>query len=494
MAIVYSQSNKGVSVLVDDQSIALSTNQLKTRFIVQAITERGVINEPYDVNNVLDFERRLGKAISNAGFEILRGLATNNCTFTVFPVHHSTAGTLQGTKATIDLASGVTINAKTVGSGYNGVTVAVTAPLSGKADVFDITVSLAGAITQTVFDVPETLNTDKVDELNQTFELVDFDISGGADLAIETVTLAGGAKDVSLVTHQDHINGVASFSKVKSFAPRMLQLHPAANIDDAFVAYAKQTNRTVHLFVPTSVTSKANYQAYRRRTTPYTGSKVDSFHARLVGGGLKVKHPYNANRTIQLLGGGDVAGAIGAKDRVGEFLAAAQSNFGTFSNAVDVVINFEGDDYNDLNAEGINLITNTDGLIRYDGNNTLHVDRTSNLKIENVADNIIGMQRYLFVLGQKYKYRQNRALSLWQPMYQEGRIFFDNLLNQGAIYAYRWNGDQDSQDPNLGDLVYNVPAEIESGIYRVQVIVRPTPAAEQITITITNVSGNITIS
>lgn len=491
--IVSTTSNKGITVNVDDQSVTVGSNALKTRFIVQAITERGIINEPYDVNTPLDFERKLGKIISNQGIEIYRGLQTNNCTFTVFPVHHFSApNTLQGIKAKINLTSGVSVTAKTVGSGYNGTIVAITSPLSETPNVFDITVTLAGATPQTVYDVPATLDDDKVEELNQTFELVDFDISNGTTLEVETVTLVGGEKDITTVVAQDYIDGVQHFSKVKSFAPRLLQLFPNASLDDAFVQYVKNTNRTVHLFIPNTVQGKANFVAYRRRTTPYTGSKINAYQARLVGGGIKAKHPYNANRTIQLLAGGEVAGSIGAKDRVGVFLSAAQINFGTFSNVIDVVQNFEGDDYNDINREGINLVTNTDGVIMYDGNNSLHLDRTSNLKFENVSDNIIAMQRYLFTLAAKYKRRQNTQTALWQPMYQEGRLFFDDLLAREAIYAYKWNGDQDAQ--TLADLIYNTAADITSGIYRVQVVVQPTPAAEEITITITNVSGNITIS
>ncbi len=489
-------TDKGITILDNDQSTLVGGIALKTKFIVQAITERGIPNEPYEVGNELEFVRKLGKAIDNSGFEILRGLKTNDCTFVVFPVHHFTSGIAQGTKASAEISvTAPKFTAKTTGAGYNGIKVEITTPRSGISGNCDITVSITNVTTQTVQDVPLTLTSEKVDELNQTFDLVDFDITNGALLVLGTYTLASGAKDVTIIVEQDIIDGIASFIKVKTPVFRLMNLIKAdVDVNAAYVTVAENTQRTAHIFAPLGL-SKAHLIAFRNGTTPYVFSKIDSEHARLVAGGIKCKHPYNSNRTIELLGAGDLAAAIGRKDRIGLWRATADADFGKFSNVVDVVTNFEGADYSELLSLGINLITNSQGTIKYDANNSLFVNRTSSKRFENVSDLVIYIRREIFALAELFKFKPNTQSKIWEPFYRQARLFFETLVANEAIYGgegagagqWEWIGDQNIQA--ISDVQYNTPAGIASGIYKAKARFTPVAAAEEIEITLQIESG-----
>jgi phage tail sheath protein FI len=487
----------GISTRIEDNSVSVGGAAQKTKFIVQAITERGVPNQPYEVSTELEFVRKLGRAIDKSGFEILRGLKTNDCVFVVFPVHHIVENVAQGTKASVEIgtANFVLVTAKATGGGYNVVQVIISAPRSGVSGRCDITVSIPNVTSQTVQDVPLTLTTDKVEELNQTFELVDFDITDGAALVLGTYTLSGGAKDVSTIVEQDIIDGIASFDNLQTPFFRIMNLiKPDIDVNAEYVTYAENNQKTAIIFAPLGL-SKANLIAFRNGTTPYVSSKIDSFHARLVAGGIKCKNPYNSNQTIELLGAGDLAGAIGRKDRQGLWLAAAQYDFGVFSNAIDVVTNFATSDYAELNALGINLITNRQGTIRYNGNNSLFVDRTKSRSSENISDLVLYLQNTIEAFADRYRYKPNTQISIWQPFYVQVRAFIEDLVNRQAIYGgegsgagqWEWIGDQNAT--TISEVQYNTPVGIASGLYRAKLRFTPVSAAEEIELTFTIESG-----
>lgn len=491
-------NNQNVAVNVIDNS-ALSPKRAGTKFIVQAVTEFGIPNRPYEVNSEQEYLRILGKPLDRTGVELIRGLQAG-ASFIVFPIGHFTdptdETTIVGTLASGTITNTETVpfaipfKGKTVGSAYNDVVISFALPRSNSTTTLDMFVSHRGN-TQTKRDVPINITADIVSEINNEFDLINIDATAaGHSIVVGTCTLANGAKDISLIDDDDIIAGIDNFGDVLTEVFRIMNITKQnSTVDGAYIQYADNTNMSCHIFAPLNL-SKSALITYR--------NAYDSNKARLVAGGLKVKHPYNSKLTLEILGAGDLAAAITEKDAIGVHFATASDKYGIFGNGViDVVTNFKGVDYEDLNnIHGINLITNTSGTIKYNGNNTMLKDRTKSLSTENISDLLIVMERWAFKLGLKYKFEQNTQTSIWQPMYKEARLYFESLVANQAIYGgegtaagnWQWIGDQDAQ--TLADLAFNTPQEIASRQYKVQARFTPISAMEYMTINLVVLSGN----
>lgn len=489
---------------------AIIARSVQGKVLVQAITEKGLPNTPTQISTESEMVQVFGKATTPSAKEALR-MVRKGVTIVLSRVSHYTdvtdTATLAGTKATA--AIGTTGNeidfaAKSVGAGYNGVTVSVEAPKSGNAGVVDIVVTVAGYTPFRKTDVVAVLTANSVAALNQELPEVDIVDTTGT-LTIATGTLAGGAEVTADIDADDIIGsstnntGIYSFNSADSSIMRMANIISQTNaVDVAYVAYATETDRTVHLATPVGL-SYTNALAYRNATGAYSGgSKINSFNARLVTGSTKVAEPYNTNQTIETTGLADVMAARAKVDaEKGVFQSAMQQPYCLFDAVRGVGTAFNAAQLDDLANNGLMWIENIAGQPQLNNDATLLTDLTSNLKNENIADLVLFIKRYVRLLAQKYKGKPNTPQSVWRPIYREAKVFLEDLATREAFVGgedvgYQWNGDQFAQ--KAAESTYNTQSDISQGIFKVQLKIKPTSATKFIVIDLSVLQGDVTIT
>jgi hypothetical protein len=477
---------------------------LAGRFLVQAITSRGIPNVPVEITNETAFYREFGTPIHNSGLEIIKGLR-GGAIFIVSPVHDFTTpsdeSTIVGTRATVTLATTFVFNAKTVGNGYNGITVEIAVPLSGQAGVFDIVETVSGQSPNRVTNVTAVLTPTIVAELNQKTKWVNLATTTGT-ISVASGALAGGARDISLISNADIIgvlankSGVYSFGKADTTIMRVINLikqDPA--VDAVYSSWAESNNKSCHIFtkIGDDVTAAL---AYRNGTTPYSHTKLNTHHTRLITGAINLNNPINADQRIQLVGAGDLAIAIAKKDSDGFWLSAAQLKYGQFTSVNSVVMPFDSGELDTLYDKEVNVIKSERGIVRYFGYNTTVIDKTSLLRQENIADLHIFMKNVFEALAIKYQFVPNTQSTLWSPMYKEARVILEDLVDKKAIQpnegeGWEWIGDQNARGTN--QLQYNNPVDITQGIYKAKLRFQPVGAAGFIGITLERTSQAVNV-
>lgn len=489
---------------------AIIARSIQGKVLVQAITEKGIPNEPTQISTESEMVQYFGKATTPSAKEALR-MVRKGVTIVLSRVCHYTdvtdTSTLAGTKATAAIGTtGNEVNfaAKSVGAGYNGITIAIEEPKSGNAGLVDIVVTVAGYTPYRKNDVPVTLSAELVAALNQ--ELPDIDIvDTTGTLTVASGTLAGGAETVADIVAADIIGnsanstGIYAFDKADTSIMRMANIISQTNaVDVAYVSYATSTDRTVHLATPVGL-SYTTSLSYRNATDAYSsGSKINSTNARLVAGSLKVPDPYNPNQTIETTGLADVMAARSKVDAIkGVFQSAMQQPFSLFEGVRGVVTAFNSTQKDDLANNGLMWVENANGLPQLNNDNTLLVDQTSTLKNENISDLVLFVKRYLLILAQKYKGKPNTPQSVWRPMYREAKVFLQDLADREAFVGgenvgYVWNGDQFAE--TAAQATYNTQSDINQQIFKVQLKIKPVAATKYIVINLNVLQGDASIS
>ena len=498
-----------VSVNVDTVG-AIIARSIEGRVLCQAITEKGLPNTPIQISNESEMLQYFGRATTPSAKEVLR-MVRKGVTVILSRVSHYTSvldtGTLQGTKATASIGTtGVEIDfaAKSVGAGYNGITIAIEAPKSGGNGVVDIVVTVAGFTPYRKNDVVAVLSAESVAALNQ--ELPDIDIvDTTGTLTIASGTLTGGAETVADIVATDIIGsstnntGIYAFDKADSSIMRMANTISQTNaVDVAYVAYATNTDRTVHLATPVGL-SYQNALDYRNAEATYSsGSKINSSNARLVAGSVKIPDPYNVSQTIESTGIADVMVARAKVDSLkGVFQSAMQQPFNLFTDVRGVVTAFSSAQKDTLANSGLLWLENTNGQPQLNNDNTLLTDQTSTLKSENISDLVLFIKRYMILLAAKYKGKPNTPQDVWRPIYREAKVFLQDLADRRAFVGsegvgYLWTGDQFAE--TAAQAVYNSQSDINQQIFKVQLKIKPVAATKYIVINLAVYQGDLAIT
>jgi hypothetical protein len=502
---------------VEDFS-SISNGVLKGINIFIGITERGKPGVPQLLRSENDYRKYFGGMLSTSRFPymILRHLKRGGRCY-VIPVGHYTdvddATTLVGTAATATVSATIStvlnsavFTATSFGTWANGnLKVTVKAAASGDVNLRDILIELAGypELTQTIPDVPKNPNTDEKADFNRRAKLVQLG-TVTVSIPIGTATAASGARDTSVIVEADYIGssigrtGIYAANSIKD-AVRIAIPEMASNaIDLALAAYVDARKDILGATRTPLGLDGDTVLEYRNATGSYTGTAVDSWRMVMWTGGLKTLNSNKVEVSHPELA--DVLVNYSLKD------ANQSANFspsglkrGIIKDAIGVVYDF-GDvsratEYGKIYQQGVNaVISDFDeelgNVIRLDGNRTLY-KKSSLLQKANIAEYLIWLYR---LIQPKVKYQQfdpNDPI-MWLELYNAIKPALEKSKSKKmrAIYDYRYIGDQFVQ--NAEDAVFNELDDLNAGIYKIKVLIKPTPAAEWIgyAIGVTNLGVN----
>ena len=471
-----------------------------SKFAVQVVTERGKFAEPKEIRIEQHFIREFGEVTHQTAEEAVRAVR-QGAILIVNPLHKITAGVPVGTKASAIISAGVglgalTITAEEVGAGYNGIVISFSKPQSRNPLFLDMTISKGSEFSQTISDVPIELTAVKVIELNEKISHVTLAISDTLTLTEgRTATLGNeewGAKDDSAILPIDVIACLNAAFQDYDFGTvfHLVNLYYADfEVDAAFVALAEKHRLSCHLPLPLNATVE-DMISQREGTDSFSHNPIDSFYAEYIAGQIKVRSIQDNTRIITLNGMSEVMAAIARKDVEGVWLSAASARFGKFASDVLDARKFTNDELDLLSDAGINFISRISGQgIKLNGNNSLYRDRTKSVSKRSVADLILYMLRWTKELGNNFLHEPT-DLKMFKDMYRAALPTLTDLIARRAIDSnFLWVGDQDAQSRTDDKLQINTVANLNLGIYNVQVYITPIGSAEQIKIETVSTQG-----
>ncbi len=509
-----------VSTQSDDATTAQSA-QVKSVFLVQAITQRGVINQPVRVASVLEFYREFGFVIHPTGELCLRALKAG-AVLIVNPVHHytdiSNQNSKQGLRASsVLLEDGIGntvlgVEAVEVGEGYNNIAVQFFQPQSRKPNSLDIVVSKPNDTSfpkEVINDVPHNFYLNDLALLNQRLSAVKFTLNTDginlSSLAGIYASLGGGAKDISMITTNDFAGAEISRTGLYAFTDtidgfHLINFNPqnllSFALDANMVDFATRTQRQCHLWI--NETTAGKIVNFRQGRGDYNHSPIDNLQAAYYAGDITVPSLQNSLNLLENISPmGDIAGCIAQKDAVAVWLSAAQLDFGKLGTDVQRIRSFTPTEKDLLYDNDINFIERsvTQGF-KLTGNRSMFRDTTKVSSKLNVASLTIFMYRWLKVFGEKYLHEPN-DIPTWTKMYLDAKPTLLALETGRAILGgegkgWLWRGDQDAK--NYDSLQYNSKSEVQQGIYRVQVLIKPVSAIEYLVFTITKTNDIVAVS
>jgi hypothetical protein len=501
-----------VLVTTNDTTSAVSPENTSI-FLVQAITERGIVNKPLRIASELEFYREFGKVIHSTGELCIRALRLGAILY-INPIHHytdiSNPSTIEGTKAQVELFTGdLIIQATEVGQAYNGILVSIVSPQSRRAGYFDIVVTNPtdpNFANEFVQDVPQNLTEEHSLNLNEKLKAIQFRLQVAVTLEIATYTaLSNGMKDIYTIVIADFIGASVSKTGLHAFVSvhssigfHLVNFNPveliSTTLDAAYVEYGKKTVRQVHLKVKESTASKI--VDYRNGTGTYTHQPIDSLFACYWAGSIKVPSSVDSTNILNALSPmGDYVGCVAKKDAVGAWLSVGDIDYGRLSSDVLALSAFTEEEADYLYDNDINFIKNSSLGFKFSGNRSLYRNKTKVSSKQNVASLTIYLMRWLRGLAENYLEKQNDVIT-WGNFYRAGRPMMTLLEDRRAIEktegkGWLWVGDQDAK--TLDDLKYNKKTDIMNGLYKMQLQIIPKASIEVIHILVTKTNEIVNV-
>ncbi len=405
--------------------------------------------------------------------------------------------------------SKLTITGKEVGAGYNGITVTTVAAVSGTASKFDITVEIPGypELTKTYYDVSDAPGTTELAQLNAKCIHVDFAFTTA--IVAGTVALVNGTYLTGSIVNDDIIgsgsgkNGYYAFDSVKDAVRMALLNYSEPDLDVALASYCVSrgdmrfhTRTVLYADVDEAVD-------YRMGTGAYSHAAIDTYFGNMWTGGLKTIDPATS---LEVIGSemADVLAAYYKKDATGNInLSPSEKQFGTITNATKGVALDYGpgsmaSSYDAIYNKGINaVIMGSEGYPKLSGNKTLQKADTL-LKHDNIAEYIVGLRRRIMKVVEGVHFKPNDPI-MWLDLYNRIKPLLKADEKSRAIrptedIGWKYIGDQFAK-ADLSDLAFNDPEDIDAGIYKFRVLVKPISATVYIgfEIGVTNSSINFEI-
>ncbi|WP_291726172.1 hypothetical protein [Bernardetia sp.] len=453
------------------------------KFAVQVVTERGVANEPKEVRTEREFIRYFGQVTHPTAEEAVRALR-KGAILIINPLYKFTAGETVGTKASVAITVGaetLTVTAKEVGEGYNGIVVKTSSPRSRKANVVDLKISKGTEFDENIYDVPVSLTDAEVININK--KLINVSLSISATLTLTnalTGTLVSGVKDSSALLPADIVAAVSAAYQDFDFGEvfHLVNLYYTDfEVDAAFVALGEAKKLSVHLPLPLHVTV-ANAIAQREGTGTFTHQPINSLFAEYWIGQIEVRSIQDPTQIIDLHPMADIMAAITKKDAIGQWLSASAADYGLLDGDVLNARKFTDSELDQIYDAGINFISRKSGLgIKLNGNNSLFLDKSKLSSKRNIGDLTIYNLRWTELLGDKYLDKPADIQTI-REIHREALENLNDLVARRAITEYTWVGDQEAN--TLDELVLNDKTQFQLGNYKVENYVVPTGSLEQI--------------
>jgi len=475
----------------EDTQTAFSLGTAK--FAVQVVTERGVANQPKEVRTEREFIQHFGKVIHPTGEEAVRALR-KGAILIINPLHKFTTGETTGTKASVAITVGaetLTVTAKEVGAGYNGIVVKTSSPRSRNPNVVDLKISKGTELEENVYDMPVSLTALEAVNINKKLLNVSLSVSDTLTLTnILTGTLASGVKDATTLLPADITASLNAAFQDFDFGEvfHLVNLYYTDfEVDAAFVALGEAKKLSVHLPLPLNVTA-AEAISQREGTGSFSHQPINSLFASYWIGQIEVRSIQDPTQIIDLHPMADIMAAITKKDAIGQWLSASAAEYGVLDSDVLNARKFSDSELDQIYDAGINFISRKSGLgIKLNGNNSLFLDKSKLASKRNIGDLTIYNLRWTEILGNKYIDKPADIQTI-REMHREALETINDLIARRAMTGdYVWVGDQEAN--TLDELILNDKVQYQLGNYKVEFYVTPIGSVEQIGIETVNTQG-----
>jgi hypothetical protein len=503
--------------VVDYSSI--SNGVLKGAGIYIGLTERGEPLVPRFLRNVNDYRKHFGGVIAESDFPYLMlQILAKGIPCWVVPVFQYTdvtdATTVVGVKASASLivsGSSVVLYAKEVGTWANSkLKVTISNAVSGKTTCVDIKVELSGypELTQTVNDVKKSPTNEEKALYNSQFNLITLGSIATA-IPLGTATLVTGTKGMAPVA-ADYIgnatvkNGMYMADNIYDAVRIMVPTITLPTVDNALADYVNERKDMMHFLSTPVGATESGCIDYRERTGAYSGTPIDSWRSTMWTGGLKTTDRVTSiQKTHTELA--HVSQQHSIKDaKTSSNFSASGLNRGVIDNADEVVVDFgaasQATAFGNLYNRGINAVTKKydadrgGNVIILNGNITLWKTKQKLQKL-NIAEYMVWLYR---AMQPKIDYKQFEPNDpiMWNQLFTSIKPILEasKSSKMRAIYDYKYIGDQFATEVTADQVKFNDLNDIDNGIYKFKVLIKPISATEWIgyEIGITNTGVNFT--
>jgi phage tail sheath protein FI len=330
--------------------------------------------------------------------------------------------------------------------------------------------------------------------------------------ATGTYTLAGGNDGLSSFGETDIVGdasaqtGIYAFDGISGLDCQDLVIpylvtNPTAQ---SLISYCEtRRDMMVHFFRQlSSGADVSSIRDYRQSAGAFTGgTNFDSSYGALYAASTRYLDPLTNVKSFRLPVG-DLVAALNFNDTgsgrlpdgdYGVFLAPAGEKRGRLS-VDDVEFDVAQGARTHLVTLGdqnhINAIHRFNGKVIIGDAWTLRRDSTL-LQWTNVRRMMIFMETRVSMIIQSLMFEQNNP-RLWRKIHSRVKPFLDRMVALGAMYEYRYDGDQDAR--NLTSAKVNLPDDIANGKFRCRIFVKPTPPARELQVewVVTKLSATFT--
>lgn len=397
-------------------------------------------------------------------------------------------------------AGTLTVTAKSVQDGYNGIVIEVTAPVIPTADTVDITVfhPESTSFNEVYRNVPTAPTQDQLDALSAQSYIVDFTSSTGV-LPVGSLTLAGGGYTIGNITSTDYLGnqvaktGIYAFDDVSGFSRIAIPHKQIPALDAAISAYTLRPGKGFQSYHWAPSNNPDLALDYRNGTGVYSHQPLNTARSRMFFGNIKVLDPLTGLYRF-ITGMGDMLANRARVDReLGEWQADAQEPYGFISDAIALEVDLGTPGYatklDQLINAGLNPIIKRNGFIRLWANKTLQIAATKQ-QSDGVAGLLRLYEREFPALVDSSFFKSNIPPTWRLLYYNKVRPFNNDLGRRGAFnadnagtgkpYGWDWRGDQDATFPT--QYVVNSPANVDSGQYKAQLRIKPVNSLEWINV------------
>lgn len=483
---------------------------------LEGVTRRGPVNRPdILITSLPQFRKIYGGIIPTSDFPFqVEKILKAGGQLRINGIRHYTTITDKTTLSALVAALAAPIkdatpvnlfnaSAKYPGADYNAVTLTIAPASNGKANYFDLNIVLTTDAGNATEKYPNLITTNTtvgnshyLDYINTNSNLVvmsylDLSALGAQTRPVNgTFSLAGGS-DGGAVVPADYIGdtgaktGLYAFDGFSDMTDIAIPVISDATVNSALALYADargDIQALIHLG-NTNATAAALVAARGAYDTKYAG---------IFAGGIQKTDASTGNQTTY----SEIADIININNYVDKTFAPWASRAGTqkgvIKDASGVVNNFGGPgslgDLNLLSGNQINMVINKDGKVYLKGNFSGQINQTK-ASFFNIVRGLIYLKKSLRPTLEKYL-EEPADIPTFIKLYKEVEPFLDKLTSGRFFYkgagvsqkGYDWKGDQDASDIN--HLTVNTPADLNNGIYNIQLDIYPINAIQAINLVI----------
>jgi hypothetical protein len=498
-----------VSIQVEDASLISIAKEIGVCAVL-GITEMGIPTQPKLIRNWAEYRRNFGGLMATSDFPLYCKMALDGGSSLLVSrlVHYADItdpSTAAGVKSIVALiwgtpspTGGLEIEAKSVGAWGNGLSVEIT-PSGVNVGKFIVKISFSGNSELTrSFELSETPTQAEIDGFNETCETCTILSTFGNIEAQVSTPFTTGIDDYTGLVLADYVGdsfaktGLHSFDENRTPVRIAIPENVDSAINDALVSYitdpavGRMDMRPI-VRMPIGI---SGYDAvdYRNGTGLYTGANViDTWVASIVWGSGKIRDPYTGlKKSVSPIG--YYIGAKGKRDNKSyPWRSVCESN-----NLNHNKVPYLELDYNiglpsritesdSVNNNGINSVIGIGGSFLFSGDWTMQKAQTR-LRDDNVADLVMHVIRGCDDVFRPFLYKPQHPIT-WKAENAALTTFLEDIKSNQGIDDYRIVDD--SKASTKMEATVNTLSDLDAGIYRVFIYIKPVNTQKYILVQVT---------